>query len=198
VDWRDCKCVKNNSGTESFITTAGWFMVDVDPPEILPGSTNVFTIQDTSSMDAMKFLFGDGGTVIDSLEGGAFGQMMIAFDTVAPPITGTVLDFQLNFPSYDILGHPTGTNHWGLASGSPLEVVYDFHHDAFVVESGDALLLEVHNDLLPPRFAWMALAIRDFAPGRSAFMVTEAEELPGLTEVEEKEWGWGTIKALYR
>ncbi len=193
---RSCKCIQSNTITADFLTTAGWHRVEVDPPVISPGSINVFTFVDTSSFDAMTFVYGDGVTVVDTLYNGAIGQMTIAFDNVPPPISGQVLDFQLNFPSYDLFGNPTGVNHWELDPGSPGGVIYDFHTDAFVVQTDQPLVILAGNDLFPLRPAWLEFTIRDVEPGQSHFLLTGAEEITGVSPVEDE--SWGTIKSIYR
>ncbi len=196
IPWRDCKCIQDNTISGDFVTTAGWHMVEVDPPVIMPGGVNVFIFDAASAEDFMKFLYGDGGTVIDSLPGGAFGQMTIAFDNVPPPMPGIVLDFQLTFPSYDLFGNPTGVNNWQLDPGGPNTVVFDFQHDAFYVQDVDPLQLISGNDLFAPRTAWMSFAIQEPDRAPAECWITEAEPVVVTSPAEEQ--SWGTIKGIYR
>jgi len=196
IHWRSCKCVKSNSGTGDYQTAAGWHLVAVEPPEIVPGGVNVFVFADTSAADAMTFAYGDG-TVIDSLAtAGASGQLMIQWDVVPPPLTGQVIDFNLSFPSYDLFGTPTGQNTWTLAPGPPAGVLFDLHHDANYIMSATALDIVSTNDIFPPRPAWLSFALREPERGQWTALLTEIEEITGASPVENE--SWGTIKGLYR
>jgi hypothetical protein len=198
--YKVCLCIQKNTSSADFLTTGSRHMVQVDPPVIDPGGVNTFTFQDTSQMDAMKFLFGDG-SAIDSLQGGASGHMTILFDNVYdPPIPGWVLEFQLDFPSYDLFGSPTGMNHWELDPGSYFaEVVYDFHHGELWVQSEQTLVILAGNEIFPARPAWMGMGIVDSGRGRWSFILTESEEITGATPVPPVQTEtWGTIKSIYR
>ena len=195
--WRSCLCVKGNTISTDFMTTAGWHLVDVEPPEIVPGGVNVFVFSDTTAADAMTFLYGDGGTVIDSLAPtGAVGQIMIQWDVGPPPLTGQVVDLVLDFPSFDLFGTPTGVNHWILQPGPPAGVVLDFHGDGNYIMTEVALEILSGNDIFAPRLAWLGFAIREPDRGRWTCLITENEEITGVSPVEGE--SWGTIKGLYR
>jgi hypothetical protein len=179
------------------MTTAGWHLVELEPPEIVPGGVNIFVFADTTAADAMTFLYGDGGTVIDSLApAGAAGQITIQRDVGPPPLTGQVLDLVLDFPSFDLFGTPTGMNHWMLQPGPPASVVLDFHGDANYIMTEESLEILSGNDVFAPRPAWLGFAIREPDRGRWTCLFTENEDITGVSPVESE--SWGTIKGLYR
>jgi hypothetical protein len=178
------------------MTAAGWHAVTAEPPEIFPGGVNLFVFAESSSVDAMTFVYEDG-TVIDSASpAGATGQIMIQWDNVPPPLTGHVVDFMLSFPSFDLFGTPTGPNTWVLEPGPPVNVLLDFHDDANYIMSMDPLQIVSANDLFAPRLAWVEFAIREGERGPWTCWLTENEEIAGVTPVETE--SWGTIKGIYR
>ena len=190
-----CVCLQKNQTDSYFVNSVGWHTVDVVPPDIILGGTNTFIFQETSSEDAMVFVYGNvPPTRIDSLLGGFTGQLVIDFNGGDPlHIYGEVVSFYVMFPSYDFFGEPTGTNFWELDPAGPRGVTY--HINEGYIQTDEPLTLSVANDIVPPdEPGWVSLYIM---PGRSARLeLTESNEVPAPTPAWDK--CWGTVKALLR
>jgi hypothetical protein len=189
----DCFCAQT-AYLDDFINTVGYAESAVVGQGEYPWTMLLDMCPNGSLPHHELVPFFNDGVELDHVLAPMTGSMSIEWSA---PTSGTLLDFDLSFDSYDFFGQATGTNTWTMAAPGSIEVWLDiFEEKVYPVEP---VPLVVENDLGTfPGWLDFSFTTAYTTSEITLLKIRGAQEAPDHTGAAVHGLNWTTIKALYR